>query len=336
MLSTPVPSPSPPEFEPSLRNRLGRRVATGFVLAVVVYSALLFHADSGALFANLTRVPVGVLAGAMVLACGNFVIRYWRWEYYLRKLAIAPRSLDSPLIFLSGFAMTITPGRVGELLKAWMLRASSNTPVARSVSIVLAERITDVAALVLLGGVGLVGQPGGPLWLGSSLVAVSLLAAATSSHALGAWLITRLTGFARLRSLRPSLLEAHRALTDLMTPITFGAGALFGIAAWALQALALLLIANSFSSVGLGVADAMVVYCAPLLAGALAMIPGGLGLTEASLEGALIHFGGPGVTTAVAAAITILIRLVTFWFAVALGFLALLTWRLRRGRFSTF
>ena len=110
-------------------------------------------------------------------------------------------------------------------------------------------------------------------------------------------------------------------------------GVLAGLRNWLARVwhwLALLLIANSFSSVGLGLADAMVVYCAPLLAGALAMIPGGLGLTEASLEGALIHFGGPGVTTAVAGAITILIRLVTLWFAVALGFLALLTWRLRR------
>jgi glycosyltransferase 2 family protein len=163
-----------------------------------------------------------------------------------------------------------------------------------------------------------------------ALVAASSLAAITSSRALGAWVITKLTGFERVRSLRPNLMEAHRALADLMTPITFGAGTLLGIAAWGLQALALLLIARSFPGVGLGVAEAMVAYCAPLLAGALAMLPGGLGLTEASLAGALIHFGGPAVTTEVAGAITIVVRLVTFWFAVALGFLALLTWQIRR------
>ena len=59
------------------------------------------------------------------------------------------------------------------------------------------------------------------------------------------------------------------------------------------------------------------------------MLPGGLGLTEASMAGLLQGMGGPGLTAAIAAASTILIRLVTFWWAILVGVASLVLWRRR-------
>ena len=56
-----------------------------------------------------------------------------------------------------------------------------------------------------------------------------------------------------------------------------------------------------------------------MLAGALSFLPGGLGGTEVVMGGLLIAFGADGAT---AVAITLLCRLATLWFAVALGGLA--------------
>ena len=68
-------------------------------------------------------------------------------------------------------------------------------------------------------------------------------------------------------------------------------------------------------------------YSAATVAGAVAMMPGGLGVTEAGMTGILISFGAVGMTPAVATVATILARLATLWWAVAIGFGSLLVFR---------
>jgi uncharacterized membrane protein YbhN (UPF0104 family) len=57
------------------------------------------------------------------------------------------------------------------------------------------------------------------------------------------------------------------------------------------------------------------------------MLPGGVGLTEVGMTGALLEVGGSAITRGSAGAITILIRLATLWWAVLLGLLALAAFR---------
>ena len=76
------------------------------------------------------------------------------------------------------------------------------------------------------------------------------------------------------------------------------------------------LLALGFS--GLGLASAVAVYALSTIIGALALIPGGIGLTEASMAGMLVL---AGMNPADASAATLLIRVVTLWFGVALGWL---------------
>ena len=58
------------------------------------------------------------------------------------------------MVFLAGFALTVTPGKLGEAVKAFLLRESHRIPMARTAPIVIAERMTDLIALLLLAMVG--------------------------------------------------------------------------------------------------------------------------------------------------------------------------------------
>ena len=73
-------------------------------------------------------------------------------------------------------------------------------------------------------------------------------------------------------------------------------------------------------------------YAASTLAGAMAMMPGGLGVTEVGMTALLQTLGGPSMHPAVATATTMLVRIATLWFAVAIGLLALALHRARRPR----
>jgi glycosyltransferase 2 family protein len=289
-------------------NRLVARVAVGLVVAVFAYAGLLAWADAGVLWSSAHQVPHDALAVALLLSCANYAARWWRWSGYLRALSIPATRRDDLLIFLSGFAMTITPGKLGELIKPLLLRRTMAVPLARSTPIVIAERVTDLVALVLLVGIGAL--PRAPLG-GAILLAGALALSLLSTQA---WVVRVIPGRLREKA-RPAL----EALRELLTPRRFASSLALALFAWSMQALALLVIARPFAQLGL--LDTLLAYGAPLLAGALAMLPGGLGLTEASMVGVLRELSA--VSAGEASAITLLCRLVTLWFAVALGFLAL-------------
>ena len=98
----------------------------------------------------------GILPLVLALAFMNYLSRFWRWELYLKRVGISLTRKESFYIFMSGLVMTVTPGKMGELLKSYLLRENHQVPLARSGPIVLAERFTDLLAvyfLTLLGGI---------------------------------------------------------------------------------------------------------------------------------------------------------------------------------------
>ena len=89
---------------------------------------------------------------------------------------------------------------------------------------------------------------------------------------------------------------------------------------WALECTALWVILRGFGqSTSLDLATFF--YATSTLAGALVPVPGGLGVTETSLQGQMRELGHVAPTAATAA--MILVRFATLWFAVLVGFVAL-------------
>jgi uncharacterized protein (TIRG00374 family) len=308
---------------------LVRRVLLVTLCAVVIYCAVVAAADFRAIGSNLQKLPVRRIALALGLASASFAVRFLRWQLYLRALAIRISLFDSALIFTSGLGMSVTPGKAGELLKSLMLRQISPTPIARSVPIVAAERITDAMALVLLGSLGLLGTALGPVVVLLSVLAIAVLALVLGSRGAGQWAIALVSRVPLVARHRARLVSAHESLLVLSAPSRQLKAFALGLLAWTIHGLCLLTIADAYPGVSLTVGQAMLTNAAPLLAGALAMLPGGLGLTEASIAGALMAFGHGAVTPAVATAITLVVRVVTLWWAVALGLAALGFWQLR-------
>jgi uncharacterized membrane protein YbhN (UPF0104 family) len=313
-----------------LSRALVFRLAVTLVLATLIYGALLFYSDAKAIAAELRTLDGRVIATATGLALASYALRLVRWSFYLRCLALRVPAFDSALIFVAGFAMSITPGKVGEVLKPLMLRDAHDVPITQSATLVIAERVTDLLALLVLGGFGLLGTPVGVYAASAASLLTLAVAVLMSSPPLGERLLALVGRVPRLRAVHGALLEAYRSLLTLLAPRAFVVALVLALGSWGAQAGALFVVANAFPHVQLGMTRALVAYSAPLLAGTLAMIPGGLGLTEASMTGVLVSFGGASVP--VATTISLVVRVVTFWLAIALGFSALGLWQARRAR----
>jgi len=158
-------------------KRLVSRLVAGLVVGVAVYVGFSIYADVGRVGEALRSFQWRYALLACLLAAANYGIRFVRWQFYLRKVGVTNVSArDSLQVFLAGFALTITPGKLGEAVKAVLLRASHSIPMAKTAPIVIAERITDLVALLLLALVGVFSYDVDPRFLIAGAILVALLA----------------------------------------------------------------------------------------------------------------------------------------------------------------
>jgi uncharacterized membrane protein YbhN (UPF0104 family) len=134
----------------------GSRVLLGLLFGAVVLVVLGLWADGRALMDSFRAFDLRYVAPVLGLTLLNYLIRFGKWHYYLGRLGHHPRPTDSALVFLSGLSMAATPGKLGELVKAKLLASRSGVPAADTASVVIAERLTDVLALVLISAGGVV------------------------------------------------------------------------------------------------------------------------------------------------------------------------------------
>jgi len=313
------------------RPRLAGRHVVGVVLfAALVLAGLSAWSDVDALAADLSRYRWGWFVWALVLAVGNFVLRYVRWEVYLRRLGIRVPGVESAAIFLSGFVASITPGKLGEVYKSFLLYERHGVSVMRTAPIVVAERLTDLVALVMLTAYGALALPGG-IWFAVGGAAISGgLMLVTAVRPLGELFLRIARGLPGIRRLEPRLREAYESLWRLNRPGPLAAATVLGVVAWALEVGSLhAVLAGFVPSETMPAPETSFAYAAPTIAGAVALLPGGLGVTEASMT-AILRQLSPGMALATATAATILVRLATLWWATLVGALALVVLRMNR------
>jgi uncharacterized protein (TIRG00374 family) len=298
-----------------------RRVLVAMLLGVVVYGAFAIWRGVGKIGDELARFHWWAFAAACALAFANYLVRWLKWEFYLARLEIRGVSrIDSLLTFLSGFVLTVTPGKVGEVFKSIVLFETYGVPVARTAPIVVAERVTDVIGVVVLVAMGSTGLSGGLFWAGLGAAAVLTLLVVVSNRRLSYALIgvvEKLPG--PFRRIGPKLHEAYGSLATTVRPSNLILPTLLSIVAWALECMALWVVLRGFGqSTSLGLATFF--YATSTLAGALVPVPGGLGVTETSLQGQMQELGHVAPATSTGA--MILVRFATLWFAVLVGFVA--------------
>ncbi|EYF08952.1 Hypothetical protein CAP_0036 [Chondromyces apiculatus DSM 436] len=302
------------------------------LLGIAVYGVIILSRGLTQISVSLQTYAWWTFAAACGLAFTNYLLRFLKWEYYLAHLDVRgiPKG-ESLLTFLSGFVLTVTPGKVGEVFKSVILQQTRGIPIARTAPIVVAERVTDLIGVIVIITVGSISFPGGALWatLGAIVVGVLLMVVASTKVSDGLLrALTLLPGpLGRLAArIGPKIAVALHGLRGLTAPSKLIWPTILSIGAWGLEGLGLWVILGGFS-VRPPLSLTAFFYATATLAGALVPLPGGLGVTDKLLEEQMAHLGG--VPSATATAAMLLIRFATLWFAVAVGFVALGALRLR-------
>ncbi len=299
-----------------------RRVLSMMLLGVALYGGFAVWRGVGKMGAALSSFQWWAFFAACGLAFGNYVLRYFKWEFYLARLDIkGVDKRDSFLTFLSGFVLTITPGKVGEVFKSLVLFETYAVPMTTTAPIVVAERVTDVLGIVVLIAVASIGFQGGMVWAGIGLGLVASIVVVIASRRLSMAIIDL---FAKLPGpfgkAAPKVRAMYESLAVLLEPRNLVLPTALSVFAWELECLSLWVILRGFYETT-PVTLATFFYATSTLAGAIVPVPGGLGVTESALMGQMLELGHVKETNATAA--MILVRFATLWFAVFVGFVAL-------------
>lgn len=287
------------------------------VVATAYAAALLAWGDNPGASGLRPGLWAGLQAGALCLI--SYLLRGLRWRLWMAHYGRHFGRWQGLRLYLAGYAFTPTPGNIGEAVRGLML-ARDPLGARQSLAIFGAERLADLLCLLLLclPALGLAWEKwekGGarvmPPW-GMGLLAAGAMAALLVVG--GLFLFRRILRQV-LRQRMGWLKEAWVCLS--VRPLRWFA---LTLAAWAAQGLAVWLICRD-GGLALGLLAASSSYAVAMVAGALSALPAGLGGTEAVLAGLLI---AQGAVAGEALALTVLIRLLTLWLAVAIGVLALL------------
>ncbi len=112
------------------RMLLDLRVLVPAVLTLAVVFAFGVYVRPRALLKALRGFDRFYLLPILALALANYVLRFARWQYFLRVVGLHIERRRSLGIFFSGLAMSVTPGKLGELFKCLMLKREVDAPYA--------------------------------------------------------------------------------------------------------------------------------------------------------------------------------------------------------------
>lgn len=293
---------------------LPRKIIGSVVFGVVVYLIISVWAiwDKP----GLGNFAWGWFPVLLALAAGNYALRFGKWQYYLAILKTPVPWRDSLIIFLSGLALSITPSKLGEVVRSYFLKRGYDIPMTKTAPIVLADRLSDTVALVILAAAGSLSYHYGASVVWGVAAAVALIFVVVTVRPLGEFVLrlaAKLPGVGSRLEHVQALYESAVILLDwrrVTLPLVLS------VLAWSLEAYGFSLTLHGFGLNTVPVLDAIFIYAFSTLVGAASMLPGGLGATEGVLTGLMKLVG---VTLSTAALAAIIIRAATLWFGVLVG-----------------
>jgi len=321
-------------FEPretvshSKNTSLTRKLVPGLLFGLLVFAGLILVGDIRQIGDEVRGFPWLIIPLVLGLTLWNYILRFIKWHYFLGQVGVRQLPiLESARLFVAGFPLAVTPGKIGETLKGVWLNQLTDIPTARGVSVVLAERISDGLALLILSTVGVIAYR--RYWPAFAIVLGLLLGVVIISQIrpLSEYLLGIGVRLPLVNRFAHSINEFYEGSSTLFRPWTTFISVSLGTISWLAEG-----IGFYFILIGFGVAPgistlsiAIFVLSFSTVIGAISALPGGLLATDASIIGMLVLLLDMDANTAAAA--TLLIRFATLWFGVGLG---LITWLFSR------
>lgn len=302
---------------------LNKRLIFGTILGVIVIIMFLLVADMKQVLLAIKDMPGRYLFLACLLTFMSYILRLVKWHVFSKDAKFQMSFKENTVIFFIGLMMSITPGKAGELIKALILKNRAGIAYTSSIPVIMYDRLTDLLAMLALVGIGLLVYPFGlvPLLITAGLLCLFFIL--IQRRTIVANIINIVTKPKFLQRFHSIFTQFYEQTLHLMRFKMLSFAFVISFLAWFLECVSLYVIIYAFG-IDVSLLASILTFSLGTLAGALSMIPGGLGAAEGSITGLLMYFGVGG---SLAITISLIIRFVTLWFGVLIGFIIFIIFR---------
>ena len=291
------------------------------VIAVVgLYATFLIASDINTIADKISSFKIEFLPIIIILVTCSWFVLFTRWHLLLMNSKIFIPKKNSFIIYLSGIALTIIPGKVGELVKSQLLKTKFGIPRSKTVPIVILEQFYTLIGLIVISFFGIWYFELGTYVIGFfTTVLVFSFILISSKRIFSKLMVILEKRKITSKFVEPLSLSYDTVRKSIRGPIVFYAIALTSIF-WLLEAVTVYFVLLSFGVDGIEFLMVIPTYATSIMLGFLSFLPMGLGVVEGSL---VSFFSLQGIEVSLSLTLVIIIRVFTRWYGVAVGFVAL-------------
>jgi uncharacterized protein (TIRG00374 family) len=284
-------------------------------IGVAAVLALILGIDFQGFSRALRSFQVTLLPPIVAVSLAYYLLQGVRWHQLLRDIGVRLRLRDTVLLNFAGQATAVLP--LGELTRAVLVTEATSTSFGAVVATVTVQELIYTMVLIAFAVPSLIGVPHALPGVIAALVLTALIFVALAWCPAYRWLRLFVAHTPGLRRFLHEVDELHNDMVLLLRHRSTLSGAWISAVQAVCTITALWLVAQALAPGALSWAQAGLVFAVSNVAGALSLIPGGIGAYEASVVGLLV---GMGMSPGAAAAVAVVQRLADKGLATLIGF----------------
>ena len=126
------------------------------VVAIAIYAIFLFISDYQKISDAVIDFRIEYLIPILSLVTASWIPLILKWRLLLKKNGINIPFRKNILIWLSGTALAMTPGHIGELIKSQIIKTLYNIPRTKTAPVVLVEKFYALTGAIIAGIIGII------------------------------------------------------------------------------------------------------------------------------------------------------------------------------------
>jgi glycosyltransferase 2 family protein len=284
------------------------------LFTIAVYVIMGVYADFGKLSLTISYFQWQYFLFMIILTTIGYLIRCIKWNLFLKTAGVHLDYKENLFVFFSGLSMIVTPGKLGEVWKSWLIRDISGDELSKTLPVVIMDRVTDVISLIFLSLIGIFYyREGISVLIILSAICIGFYIAIRSKTVVEKMKIFLEKRFSKYTN---DMQLMHETMNKIMAPKVLVSLSLLNALAWFFECLGLYSVIIGFGQ-SIDILLATFIFSFSSLIGGVSMVPGGIGVAEAGISGLLVM---NGISPALSVGIALILRLGSFWYGAILGF----------------
>jgi len=287
------------------------------IFITIFYIGFFIFSDFHILYEKFSEINLLFIPLILGARFASAIVKALRQKLFLNSLNIDISNKDNILTFLAGQSLIISPAASGTFIKSYILNKKFGHSYEKTIPVMITERFHDVLAPLSILAIFLLFED----FFEARIIIIVLSVGLVLFFFLlknKKMLSKVLSTFSKLKIVKKfqeNLERSSENLQILSNKKTMGLGWVLGIFAALIDGVGIYL---GFVALGIDFTfiESFVSVYLPSIIGAISLIPGGFGVSEAGMLGMFIQLGLP---VSIATSAVLFTRLTGVWFSFAIG-----------------